>query len=80
MCRCGSTVFDRKGENDSPVEMTCRQCGARYSVRKLEKRIRVSNLPMSFGFRSLYWNRIETSGASIYGITEEGYEIKELDG
>ena len=79
MCRCGSTAFDRKGGSESPETMTCRQCGARYSVRKLEKRVRVSNLPMSFGFRSLYWNRIETSGTSIHGITEEGYEIKELD-
>ena len=78
MCRCGSTAFDRREGDGGPVEMTCRQCGCRYSVKKLEKRTWVSNLPMSFGFRSLYWDRIESSGTSIHGITEEGYEINEL--
>ena len=80
MCRCGSTAFDRKESGGVPAEMICRQCGVRYSVKKLEKRTRISNLPMSFGFRSLYWDRIETSGASIQGITEDGYEIRELGG
>jgi len=35
-------------------------------------------LPMSFGFRSLYWDKIETSGGSIYGVSEQGYEIREI--
>jgi hypothetical protein len=78
MCRCGSTVFERKEADGRPVEMTCRSCGCRYSVKKLERRTRVSNLPMSFGFRSLYWNKIESTGSSIFGIAEEGYEIREL--
>ncbi len=38
----------------------------------------MTNLPMSFGFRSLYWDRFETSGGSIYGISEQGYEIREI--
>jgi hypothetical protein len=80
MCRCGSTAFEHRQVDGQPVEMSCRNCGARYSVRKLEKRTWVSNLPMSFGFRSLYWNRIETSGAGIQGIREEGYELRELGG
>jgi hypothetical protein len=77
MCRCGSTAFDRKEDGGRPVGMTCRSCGCRYAVKKLEKRTRVSNLPMSFGFRSLYWNKIESSASSIFGIAEEGYEIRE---
>jgi hypothetical protein len=77
MCRCGSTEFHRQEEDGRPVELKCRRCGVRYTVRKLEKRTRVSNLPMSFGFRSLYWNKIESSGSSLFGITEEGYEIRE---
>jgi len=33
---------------------------------------------MSFGFRSLYWDKIESSGSAIYGVTEQGYEIREI--
>ena len=79
MCRCGATDFETRMEGERPVGLICRNCGGRYSVRKLEKRTRVTNLPMSFGFRSLYWNRIESSGSSIYGIAEEGYEIREIE-
>jgi len=78
MCRCGATSLERREVELRPVELTCRGCGCRYAVKKLEKRTWVSNLPMSFGFRSLYWNKIEASGDSIYGVTEEGYEIREL--
>ena len=77
MCRCGSRDFDKKVEAETPVGLICRSCGQRYSVKKREKRIRMSNLPMSFGFRSLYWDKIETSDSGIYGISEQGYEIRE---
>ena len=56
----------------------CRSCGRRYSVKKKEKRTRMTNLPMSFGFRSLYWDKIESSEGGIYGISEHGYEIREI--
>ena len=77
MCRCGSNEFERQEDGGSPVGLKCRRCGLSYSVKKLEKRTRVTNLPMSFGFRSLYWNKIESTGSSLFGITEEGYEIRE---
>jgi len=65
-------------EGQIPVGLTCRNCGGRYSVKKKEKRTRMTNLPMSFGFRSLYWDKIESSGSAIYGVTEQGYEIREI--
>jgi hypothetical protein len=46
-------------------------------VRKQVKKTRMSNLPMSFGFRSLYWDKIEASGGALFGISEQGYEIRE---
>jgi hypothetical protein len=78
MCRCGSTDFERISVEDKPTGLTCRGCGRRYSVKKIEKRARLTNLPMSFGFRSLYWDKIETSGGSLQGVTERGYEIREI--
>jgi hypothetical protein len=78
MCRCGNRDFETMLEEQTPVGLTCRTCGQRYSVRKKEKRTRMTNLPMSFGFRSLYWDKIESSGNSIYGVTEQGYEIREI--
>jgi hypothetical protein len=78
MCRCGSRDFDREFKEEIPVGLTCRSCGQRYSVKKKERRTRMSNLPMSFGFRSLYWDKIETSSSGIYGISEQGYEIREI--
>jgi hypothetical protein len=78
MCRCGSKDLDRKLEAEQPVGLTCRACGRSYSVKKREKRVRVTNLPMSFGFRSLYWDKIESSRSGIYGVSEQGYEIREL--
>lgn len=77
MCRCGSRDFETGLKEQTPVGLTCRSCGRRYSVKKREKRTRMTNLPMSFGFRSLYWDKIEASGGSIYGVSEQGYEIKE---
>jgi hypothetical protein len=32
---------------------------------------------MSFGFRSLYWDRFDRSDGSLYGVAEEGWEIRE---
>jgi len=78
MCRCGNRDFETTLEEQIPVGLTCRVCGQRYSVRKNEKRTRMTNMPMSFGFRSLYWNKIESSGGSIFGVTEQGYEIREI--
>jgi hypothetical protein len=78
MCRCGCRDFDKEIEKQEPVGMTCRGCGRRYTVKKREKRTRMTNLPMSFGFRSLYWDRIESSEHGIYGVSEQGYEIKEV--
>jgi hypothetical protein len=57
--------------------MRCRRCGLRFSIRRLEKRSRLSGLPMSFGFRSLYWDRFDHSGGSQFGVAEEGWEIRE---
>ena len=42
--------------------------------------MRISNLPMSFGFRSLYWNEIEVGGDGLSGKMEEQYEITEIEG
>jgi hypothetical protein len=78
MCRCGSRDFEKEIKGKAPVGLTCNSCGQRYSVKKKEKRTRVTNLPMSFGFRGLYWDKIETSDGSIYGVSEQGYEIKEI--
>ncbi len=78
MCRCGGRDFEKEIKEQVPVGLTCRSCGQRYSVKKKEKRTRITNLPMSFGFRSLYWDKIETSGGSIYGVSEQGYEIREI--
>jgi len=78
MCRCGSRDFEKEIKEQVPAGLTCRSCGQRYSVKKKEKRTRITNLPMSFGFRSLYWDKIETSGGSIYGVSEQGYEIREI--
>jgi len=78
MCSCGGREFDTEFADRKPVGMTCRKCGTRYSVRKREKRTRMTNMPMSFGFRSLYWDKIESSGGAIYGVSEQGYEIREI--
>jgi hypothetical protein len=78
MCRCGSRNLETELEDQIPVGLTCLSCGRRYSVKKLEKRTWMTNLPMSFGFRSLYWDKIEVSGDGIYGISEQGYEIREI--
>ena len=77
MCRCGSRDFDREIKKQVPTGLTCRNCGRRYSVKKLEKRARMTNLPMSFGFRSLYWDKFESFDGGIYGVSEQGYEIRE---
>ena len=60
--------------------MTCRRCGRRFSLRRLEKKSRLSGLPMSFGFRSLYWDRFDHSDGSQFGVADEGWEIREADG
>ncbi|MBA7702556.1 hypothetical protein ES703_111325 [subsurface metagenome] len=78
MCRCGSIDFDVEYEEDRPVLMSCQKCSRKYEVKKIEKRTSIHNLPMSFGFRSLYWDRIEHNGKSISGIIEQGYDIREI--
>jgi hypothetical protein len=78
MCRCGETDFEVTRENGTPVKMACRRCGRNYTIKKLEKKTRLSNMPMSFGFRSLYWDRIEQGKAGAAGIISEGWEISEL--
>jgi len=78
-CRCGAADFE-KTENDGVlVSMSCRRCGLHFSIRKLEKKSRLSGLPMSLGFRSLYWDRFDHSGDSQFGVAEEGWEIRESE-
>jgi hypothetical protein len=76
-CRCGGGDFERTEREGIPVSLLCRSCGRSYSVRQLEKKSRLSGLPMSFGFRSLYWDRFDRSDGSLYGVAEEGWEIRE---
>lgn len=77
MCRCGGHDFQRTLAEGKVTGLMCRGCGRSYSVKRIEKRTRIDNLPMSFGFRSLYWDQIEASGSSIHGVSEGGYEIRE---
>jgi hypothetical protein len=79
MCRCGRSDFDVAREGGKPVAMSCRHCGRGYEVRKLESKTRISNLPMSFGFRSLYWDRIEPGAGGVSGVIQEGYQITEIE-
>jgi ribosomal protein L37E len=79
LCRCGAADFRREPGEQEPLSMTCRRCGRTYTVRKLEKRSRLSGLPMSFGFRSLYWDRFDHSGGSQFGVAGEGWEIRESE-
>jgi hypothetical protein len=79
LCRCGAADFERTESDGVPVSMRCRRCGRHYSIRKLEKKSRLSGLPMSFGFRSLYWDRFDHSGGSHFGVAEEGWEIRESE-
>ncbi len=77
LCRCGAADFARLPSDDEPLSMRCRRCGRSYEVRRLEKKSRLSGLPMSFGFRSLYWDRFDHSSGSQFGVAEEGWEIRE---
>ena len=77
LCRCGTADFQREELDGIPVQLRCRRCGRGFSVRKLEKKSRLSGLPMSFGFRSLYWDRFDHSDGSQFGVAEEGWEIRE---
>ena len=79
LCRCGAADFQRQPNEDEPVSMRCRRCGRGYAVRKLEKRSRLSGLPMSFGLRGMYWGRFDHSGGSQFGVAEEGWEIRESE-
>jgi hypothetical protein len=60
--------------------MRCGACDREYHVRKLEKRTSISNLPMSFGFRSMYWDRIDAGSQGLSGVSGEGYEIIATEG
>jgi hypothetical protein len=77
LCRCGAGDLQTTQRDGEPIALRCPRCGRGYTVRKLEKRSRLSALPMSFGFRSLYWDRYDQSGGSLYGVAEEGWEIRE---
>jgi ribosomal protein L37E len=77
LCRCGAADFEQAESGGVPVSLSCRRCGRAYTVRKLEKKSRLSGLPMSLGFRSLYWDRFDHSGGSQFGVAEEGWEIRE---
>jgi ribosomal protein L37E len=79
LCRCGAADFQKTESDGIPVSMSCRRCGRGYAVRKLEKKSRLSGLPMSLGLRSLYWDRFDHSGGSQFGVTEEGWEIREAE-
>jgi len=79
LCRCGAADFRREPYDEEPVTMTCRRCGRRFSLRRLEKKSRLSGLPMSLGFRSLYWDRFDHSDGSQFGVAEEGWEIRESE-
>ena len=79
LCRCGEADFEITESDGVPVSLRCRRCARGYSVRKLEKRSRLSGLPMSLGFRSLYWDRFDHSGGSQFGVAEEGWEIRESE-
>ena len=80
LCRCGAADFRREPVGEEPLAMTCRRCGRRFSIRRLEKKSRLSGLPMSLGFRSLYWDRFDHSGGSQFGVADEGWEIREAEG
>jgi ribosomal protein L37E len=77
LCRCGAADFAQLPSDEEPASLSCRRCGRAYTVRKLEKKSRLSGLPMSFGFRSLYWDRFDHSGGSQFAVAEEGWEIRE---
>ena len=79
LCRCGAADFQKTESNGEPVSMSCRRCGRGYALRKLEKKSRLSGLPMSFGFRSLHWDRFDHSGGSQFGVADEGWEIRESE-
>jgi len=79
MCRCGAQDLERLERDGQVAQLRCRGCGRRYAVRALTRQTRVSNLPMSFGFRSLYWDEIDVSGGSIQGVTGQGFEIREIE-
>lgn len=78
MCRCGAAGLTPVEAEGQPVALRCPACARHYSVRRLSRQTRISNLPMSFGFRSLYWDAINVSGGAIQGVTEEGFEIREM--
>jgi len=78
ICRCGSTDLETI-EDSEPATVRCNSCGRYYRIEKKEKSMRISNLPMSFGFRSLYWNEIEVEKKGLSGKLEEFYEITEIE-
>jgi len=64
--------------SDSSFNLHCSYCGRTYLVKKRVKRMRISNLPMSFGFRSMYWEEINIERDGLSGKLEEYYEIEEI--
>jgi len=81
ICRCGTSgiglVSDLENGKGS-TRLRCGNCGRTYTVQKKEKKTRISNLPMSFGSRSMHWNDITADSGGLNGIIETFYEIKEL--
>jgi len=81
ICRCGSTdlkIPENPGPDSLNFTMKCRTCGRTYRIHKKEKRMRISNLPMSFGSRSLHWKDITVDKNGLSGEVETIYEIEEL--
>ncbi|MCD6122130.1 MAG: hypothetical protein J7K04_09865 [Spirochaetales bacterium] len=84
ICRCGSTNFKimenslPNSSNSTISKMKCRTCGRVYRIHKKEKRMRINNLPMSFGSRSLHWKDIIVDSQGLSGSVETVYEIEEL--
>jgi len=84
ICRCGSSDleipenFGSDSLNSTISKMKCRTCGRVYRIHKKERRMRINNLPMSFGSRSLHWKDITVDKNGLSGAIETTYEIEEL--
>ncbi len=75
--------YFKKIKESSPAKeifkLKCTSCGREYLVKKQVKKMRISNLPMSFGFRSMYWEEINVGPDGLSGKLEEYFEIEEIN-